>query len=283
MKLKVLFSGLTALALSAWTVNACLVYGTVLCPNGTTAAGIGITVTAGNTVFGATTTDGKGIYAIELPTLPPGNYQVCVDPGTLPTGFTKVSGCQKITVPVGGLWAEADFILDGPACEPPPPPGLCWLTGGGEIGKTKGVADFSYGGVVNPGCSPDAAEGGNWNVVNHLEELHFQGQAITVDACGGVPTKSPRVNVNTIDFHGTGIITGIGDNPTLKTDVCFVGHAEDWAESGSGKDLLYLYVYDCASGATRMLISTDTANPLNVAPVAISTGNLQIHTTGCSK
>ena len=41
-------------------------------------------------------------------------------------------------------------------------------------------------------------------------------------------------------------------------------------------DRLYLRVYD-GLGNTLLLISADVANPLNIAPVAISTGNLQMH------
>ena len=137
--------------------------------------------------------------------------------------------------------------------------------------------------IALPQHRPTAAGGGNWNVVDHLQGLHFQGQNITVIACGGVPTKSPKVDVNTIDFGGTGIIEGVAGNPQAKIPVCFIAHAEDHHESGAGKDSLYLEVFDCATGVSLMLISTDSANPLDVAPVLVSTGNLQIHTTGCGK
>jgi len=52
-------------------------------------------------------------------------------------------------------------------------------------------------------------------------------------------------------------------------------------EPGQGKDRLYLRVYNCSSGDTLMLISSDSSDPTDIAPVEISTGNLQIHTTGC--
>lgn len=57
--------------------------------------------------------------------------------------------------------------------------------------------------------------------------------------------------------------------------------AEDHGEPGHGKDRLYQRVYDCSSGTTLMLISSNASNPTNIAPVEISTGNLQIHTSGC--
>ena len=59
-------------------------------------------------------------------------------------------------------------------------------------------------------------------------------------------------------------------------------NAIDNGEPGGGKDALYLRVYDCNTGTILMLISTDAANPLDVAPVTISTGNLQIHTSACN-
>src|SRR5439155_24305710 len=44
--------------------------------------------------------------------------------------------------------------------------GRCWLTGGGQSFDHDGHL-HSYGGVVNPGCSPTAAGGGNWNDPDH--------------------------------------------------------------------------------------------------------------------
>ncbi len=157
----------------------------------------------------------------------------------------------------------------------------CWLTGGGTVNKDNGVPEFSFGGVVNPGCSPTAAGGGNWNVVDHSAGLHFKGLDISVIGCSGSSDKAPPVKLNIIDFEGTGTLTGIDGNPMSETAVCFRGRAEDHGEPGQGKDRLYLRVYDCATGATLMLISSDASNPADIAPTPISTGNLQIHTSGC--
>lgn len=270
-------AGLLVGAMSALTANAWNVSGVVGCPNGNTASGIVVFITG----VGSTATDANGAYVLELPDTA-GSYTICADAGTLPAG-ASVSGCVKFSVDDNNEFANVDFTLSGPFCASPPPQGLCWLTGGGTIGKTKGQSNFSFGGVVNPGCSPTAAGGGNWNVVDHLAGLHFKGLDITVIACGGSSDKAPPVKVNTIDFRGTGTLTGIGGNPLATTAVCFLGHAEDHGEPGGGKDRLYLDVFDCSTGATLLLISSDPANPLDVAPVDISTGNLQIHTTGCSK
>jgi hypothetical protein len=157
----------------------------------------------------------------------------------------------------------------------------CWLTGGGTIDKDKGTPHYSFGGVVNPGCSPTAAGGGNWNVVDHFAGLHFKGLMISVIGCSGSSDKAPPVNLNVIDFEGFGTITGISGNSMPETAVCFRARAEDHGEPGGGKDRLYLRVYDCSSGHTFLLISANQSDPTDIAPVEISTGNLQIHTSGC--
>ena len=90
-------------------------------------------------------------------------------------------------------------------------------------------------------------------------------------------TKSPKVNVNIIDFHGFGILDGIAGNPDATIAVSFVGRAVDNLESGGGSDLLYLKVSDTTS-VTVMQIGNSTDDP-----AVITTGNLQIHTTSCGK
>jgi hypothetical protein len=149
------------------------------------------------------------------------------------------------------------------------------MTGGGTIGKG-GTPDYSYGGVVYPGCSPKAADGGNWNVVDHNAGLHFQGQMIIVDSCSGIPTSSPKVNVNVIDFHGNGVIGGIAENDEPTIPVTFVGRVIDNHDGGAGADQIFLQVNN---GATTVLQIGTSA----LAPATVSTGNLQIHTSGCNK
>jgi hypothetical protein len=266
-----------ALSLSAINANAWSVSGCVACPNGASAAGITVTVQG----VGSTTTSGNGAYYLELPDSA-ATYTICVDTTTLPAG-TSVDGCTTFSVDTINEFANINFGLSGSICTPPPCVGPCWLTGGGTVFKVNGKPPFSFGGVVNPGCSPTAAGGGNWNVVDHIQGLHFKGQNITVVDCTGVPTKSPKVTVNIIDFVGTGIIEGVEGNTLAKTPVCFTGQAIDNADGGKGKDQLYIRVYDCTSGNTLLLISADPSNPLDVAPATITTGNLQIHQSSCGK
>ncbi len=269
MKSKRVLLGLAALALSALTATACIIEGVVSCPNGTTSAGIPVFIVGG----ASTVTDGSGLYVLSVPS--GGKYTVCVG-SPLPDGFTiKGNGCANVIADPNDIVVQ-DFTLDGPACANIPPPGPCWLTGGGTIGKTQGVANYTYGGVVNPACSPSPAGGGNWNVLDHFSGLHFKGQFITVTNCHGVPTRSPKVTVNVIDFMGTGVIGPLGGETT---PVTFFAEAIDNNEPGSGSDALWLRVTD-SGGHVLMLIST-SSDPAVVAPVTISTGNLQIHQTSC--
>jgi hypothetical protein len=269
MKSRILLSASLAIALSSLTANACLVQVRVTCPNDTAASGVEVCIDG----VGCNTTDGLGIATIHVPSFD--NYTICINPNTLPAGANLSPLCQKLKV-VDDAPPVVNFVLGGGYCTTPPPPGPCWLTGGGTIGKAKGVANYSFGGVVYPGCSPNAADGGNWNVVDHATGLHFQGQSIIVDNCSGVPTSSPKVTVNAIDFHGTGIIGGIGGNPDATIQVSFVGRAIDNHDGGAGADMLFLTVTD-SSNALIMQVGNSASNP-----AVISTGNLQIHQTSCN-
>jgi len=270
MNPKKLMYGLLALGLSALTADACILQIRVACPNDTTRSGISVCVDG----VGCAVTDDIGVATIAVGGF--GTYTVCVDPATLPAGATLSPLCQKIKV-ISDAPPLIEFALGGDFCSTPPPPGPCWLTGGGTIDKTKNVPNFTFGGVVYPGCSPKAADGGNWNVVDHFTGLHFQGQHIIVDSCSGVATRSPRVTVNIIDFHGDGVlkINGGGDD-AAQVPVTFIGRAIDNLESGGGNDQLFLIVMD-ASNNVVMQIGTSAA-----APATITTGNLQIHQTSCS-
>ena len=270
MRLKTFVLGALAVALSSLTASACLVQVRVACPGDRAASGIKVCI--GGSVTGCALTDSLGIAVLQVPFV--GSWTVCVDETTLPAGAKLNPNCVKINV----LTEDTTFVemdLSGDFCSLPPPPGPCWMTGGGTLGKGK-TPDFSFGGVVYPGCSPKAAEGGNWNVIDHNNGLHFQGQAIVVDNCSGDPTGSPKVDVRIIDYHGDGILSGIGGNPAETIPVTFVARAIDNHDGGSGADQLYLQVL---SGATTVLqIGTSAA-----APATISTGNIQIHQSSCGK
>lgn len=266
-------SGILALTLSSLTAEACYLSVRLACPNDLPVSGVRVDITGGSVWQGYGITDEFGIVTIDVKWLNT-TYTICVDGSTLPDGTSLQKLCKDVYV-VSDAPPVVEFDVSGNFCDTTPPPGDCWLTGGGTIGKTKGVANYSFGGVVYPGCSSKAADGGNWNVVDHYTGLHFQGKSIIVDDCSGVSTRSPRVNVNIIDFHGTGILNGIGGNPAATATVSFVGRAIDNRESGSGSDKLYLKVTD--GSGTVMQVGDSAADP-----AVISTGNLQIHTTSCN-
>src|SRR5258708_24837334 len=162
MKSKLVLSGLLAFALAALNASAWSVSGVVSCPNGITASGIVVFITG----VGSTTTDGNGAFTLELPDAT-ASYSICVDASTLPVGAT-VSDCAPFSVDNNNPFALVNFTLSGPFCSAlTPPPGLCWLTGGGTVGNTQGQPAFSFGGVGSPGCSPTAPAGGTWNVRDH--------------------------------------------------------------------------------------------------------------------
>jgi len=241
------------------------------------------------TFSNASWTTAAGLFVMNLPDAPD-QFIDYIHPDTLPLGTTHVlPPFSLFSTTTNQTTVTNNFLIQNPACicnntNPPPPTNSgCWLTGGGtiSIGSGRGQPTYSYGGVVNPGCSPTAAGGGNWNLVAHTAKLHFKGLEIQVLNCGNVPgyppgSSSPRSPNNFIEFQGVGTLKGISGNKANHGIVYFFGHAEDLGEPGKGVDRLYLRVYDSA-GNTLLLISGDAAHPLNVSPVTVSTGNLQIH------
>ena len=260
--------GLFALGLFVAAADACILTIRVACPNDTTRSGIRVCVEG----VGCAVTDDVGVATIEVGGF--GNYTVCVDESTLPAGAILNPACKKNIKVFSDAPPLIEFALGGDFCDDAPEPGPCWLTGGGTVDKTKNVPNYSFGGVIYPGCSEKAAEGGNWNVVDHYTGLHFLGQRIIVDSCEGVPTQSPKVTLNVINFHGEGIIAANGGDGSDKVPVTFEGQAVDNAESGGGNDMLYLKVM---IGSTVVMQIGSSG-----APATITTGNLQIHQTSCS-
>jgi hypothetical protein len=271
MKSTTIMSCLLAAALSGLTAAACQIQIRVACPGDGTSEGIEVCIQGSQE--GCVETDAQGIALFHVPEL--GNYTAHVTKSSLPPGATLTPLKQTIKV-LTDTTTYAEFILGGEFCGPPEKGDFCWMTGGGTVGKAKGVPNYSFGGVVYPGCSPKAADGGNWNVVDHATGLHFQGQKIIVDSCGDAPTGSPAVNVRTIYFHGKGIIGGIGGNLDATVPVDFEGRVTDNKEGGAGSDLLYVKVVN--EGGTTVLLQIGTS----AVPAVISTGNLQIHTTSCN-
>jgi hypothetical protein len=278
MKLKLIATCLVATALSVMTARA-FIDVTIACPSGLSASGIHVCATLttgtgqpGEVACGDTNPDGF----VELgPFCCLGDYNVCIDPGTLPSGASVDQLCKTVTLDSGVVPANVSFELSGSFCSAPPPSGPCWETGGGTLDKAKGKPVWSFGGVIYPGCSSAAAGGGNLNIVNHITGLHFKGTNFVVDDCRGVPTKSPKVTVNIIDWHGYGYVSG--DDESKKTPVTFVGTFRDAKESGANADGLYIQVLDGGGN----LVFQIGGGPDNLD--LLTTGNVQIHQSSCGK
>jgi hypothetical protein len=173
------------------------------------------------------------------------------------------------------------------------------MTGGGakfstitNIGMAQKGPQHSFGGNVNPSCSPFPGQGGQWNHIAHKDKLHFMGTVIQVVRCGNVPripegSESPVTPFNFIESQGTGTLKGIKGNKDDYGIVNFFARVEDRNEPGSSGakdgtlvDRYHLHVFDSA-GNTLLLVDGD-AVAATVEPVLITHGNLQLHISSCS-
>jgi hypothetical protein len=284
MKSKLIGAACLAVALAVQVANACPITVVVACPSGNPASGVEVNLfDCANNPIGSGTTDSTGSTTIVIAIPPcanntfPFNITACVDTSTLPTGASLASGnnknCQTVVVP-SDLGTSTTFDLTGPFCTPPVA-SACWETGGGTLDKVKGNVVWTFGGVIYPGCSSAAAGGGNLNIVNHVTGLHFKGTDFVVDDCRGVPTSSPKVTVNIIDWHGTGYVSG--DDESKRTPVTFIGTFRDAKESGALADGLFIQVVD--GGGSLVFQIGGGPNDLDL----LTTGNVQIHQSSCGK
>jgi len=268
-------------------------HGNVYCDGtGLPLAGVTVQVVGVDVQFSATrTTDANGHYYIDLPDLP-ASYQ-----GSLP-GSTVISPSSgAFTVTDANTSGSIDWVVSNPNCSQLG----CWLTGGGtKFDSVTGtlVAQHgpqqNFGGNVNPSCSPDPGDGGQWNHVDHGKKLHFQGTAIRVVRCGnidGIPpgSESPVTPYNFIEYQGTGTLKGIKGYKVDYGTVCFFARAEDRNEPGSKgatdgtlKDRYYINITNCSTGETLLFLDID-GDPATVDPTTITGGNLQIHASSCTQ
>jgi hypothetical protein len=238
--------------------------------------------------IGATGADGK--FAIPVLDVA-ASYTVTI---TLPNGATVLSPENPYTVVISEPVVPPYLVtlVSSEACAN----SACWLTGGGaKFSNILGMnvaekgPQHSFGGNVNPGCSPTAGDGGSWNHVAHNLKLHFHGQAIRVIRCGNVPgipegSESPVTPYNFIEFEGVGTLTGISGNKVDYGEVNFWARAEDRNEPGGNGakdgmliDRYYIRVWD-SLGVNRLLVDNGAG-----APVPITDGNLQIHVSSCAQ
>jgi hypothetical protein len=229
-----------------------------------------------------------------------GIYSLSVDTTTLADGASVVlpaSGEYIIEFSDEPVWLVRDFLVDSPECREPVK--VCWMTAGGvkfepvldAMAAQRGPKD-SFGGNVNPSCSPEPGDGGQWNHVAHSLKLHFLGQSIRVVRCGNVDgiepgSESPVTPYNYIEFEGEGRLSGIKGNKFPKTPVSFFARVEDRNEPGNEKssageniDRYYLHVFEAGGAVTHILVDED-ADANSVDPITITGGNLQLHISSC--
>jgi len=306
MKRFVPLFALAALACLASSAFAWHVSGTVFCDaSGLPLGGVSIVASSsdGAGFTGTATTGDDGTYFISLPDVP-GCYTLSASLGAGESVITPAGNSFAFCASDGNSEFGQDFVISSPACANEG----CWLTGGGAkfstitdtfLGSSNNLKKnklFNWGGNVNPGCSPTAGQGGQWNLLDAVQKLHFHGTAIQVVRCGnvdGIPpgSTSPATPFNFIEYTGTGNVKGIQGNKTDLPLVYFFARAEDRNEPGSngqsdgaGKDRLFVNVYTNPAdpvGSSIILVDMD-GDPSTVDPLIISDGNLQIHVSSCS-
>lgn len=250
-------------------------------------------------VIDSVLTDATGRYTVHMPD-GAASYSLTIDGTTLADGASVVlpaSGEYIVEVPDEPVWLMRDFLLDSPECRDQAK--VCWMTAGGVkfepvyggMAAERGPRD-SFGGNVNPSCSPEPGDGGQWNHVAHSLKLHFLGQSIRVVRCGNVEgieagSESPVTPYNYIEFEGEGTLSGIKGNKFPKTQVSFFARVEDRNEPGNeaasdGEDVdrYFLHVFESGGAITHILVDED-ADATNVDPVTITGGNLQLHISSC--
>jgi len=195
------------------------------------------------------------------------SYADYVHPLTLPQGSTAVTPlANTFTITPEASVVTNFFLVSNTNClsTQPPPQGTtnCWANASGTIGGS-GRPAHSFGGVVLPPCSPDAASS-FWTDVAHFQKLQFKSLSITNVVC---------VSTNSIQFSGTGSLKGIAGNKARNNDVVFDAFLQ--TSAGENNDAYYLRVYD-RSGRTLLLISSNASNPLALAPVNLRSGSVEI-------
>jgi len=270
--------------------------------------GVGVNV-SGDLGFAESVSTGEffgidGYYTLPLSPDVPQTYNVSLDAASIPGGagvIQPATGDYIFTGTAVGQLFRRNFLVDASACTDEPELG-CWMTAGGvKFSNFTGGTVAQHGPKVNlggnvfPSCDPDPGNGGQWNHVDHQNQLHFQGFDIFTVECGNVPgieegSESPVTPFNYIEFAGTGRIQGIKGNKLSETDVSFFARVEDRNEPGNerasdGEDIdkYFIHVFSDAGDpfGTTILLTDGDGDPTTVDPITITGGNLQLHSSSC--
>jgi hypothetical protein len=225
------------------------------------------TIVPGTLPAGATVLLPQSPFAGENPDY----YIAPAAPGGVPLSFHSAAGDSTT-----GDWliASASCQSTGQTNVPPPvPPTLqtnaCALSGAGSILSSGRHAAHIFSGGVIPGTSRRPAPRGHWTHDARDQKLRFSSTAIDSIACGS------DMNLKQILITGRGTLSSYGGKRTPRIAVLFILWVQDAGRTRTGHDLYYLRVYT-ADGATQLLVSSDSGNPNDIAPVPISRGNLMI-------
>jgi hypothetical protein len=298
--LRQILAGVAVFLLTSGVALACNLQGVVRCDvTGEGVAGAVLRVTGPGYDQTFTTTDGT--YLFQLPEL--ATYVITIDLSGVPGGAVVSPGASQEITMVDWNDISLDFTVTAASCRY----AACWLTGGGaKFSALTGTLlaekgpQISFGGNVNPGCSPTAGDGGQWNHVDHGQKVHFQGLSIQVTDCGNVSeippgSTSPVTPYNFIEFKGTGRLNPLAGNKTsYPATVCFTARAEDRNEPGSAGqrdgayiDRYFIRVTTCGeTPETLLFLSKQSVTGLPAdanIPVTITDGNLQLHISSCTQ
>lgn len=163
--------------------------------------------------------------------------------------------------------STGDWLINDPECGVSA--GTCKVLGSARIaGGGRGdhsTADHEFGGMIVSGSPPL----GKWKDVSHNLRLIFESTSVQSVICGN----------GTIDFSGSGTLKGTGPMNHAESEVSFTAHVENPTLQPKNKRAIgyYLRVF-AADGTTLELVSTDPANPADVAPVPITSSELRVQT-----
>lgn len=167
-----------------------------------------------------------------------------------------------------GNSTTGDWLINDPECGVSA--GTCKVSGtarikGEETGDHK-LADHEFGGMIVSG-SPQL---GQWRDVSHNLRLMFESTSVQSVICG---------TNRSIDFSGTGTLTSAAPKNRGETNVSFTAEVENLtSEKGNKPAAAYYLRVFAADGTTLELVSTDPANPTDVAPVPATSDHLRMQT-----
>ena len=234
----------------------------------------------------AWTTFQEGLYFIDLPDQPD-TYVEYLHPLTVPDNST-------LLLPPGGIYQftlddvtqntfAGSFLINNPACQtvtnspPPPPPAapgtnLFCVTACGSIKDSSGQVQHKFAGSVFPPCKVNSGRVGIWADTSVQWGLSFKGKILEVLNSGPFTNTVDDTSLvgNFIEFQGSGTLKQNG----VCTAVTFLVRLEDFGAPGKNLDRYYLRV-TASDDTVLLLVSADEANPLNIAPVVISSGNIR--------